>query len=331
MSKELKDQLDKIEDNIANSFEDAALAYFNVGIDLYEKEMQCSSGYAQVVVGNLSIACELLLKTVISRKMFLSLFMKSPNELPHEVLSRFHYWEFITGEITPNKFIRALEKFEYNTISLKQASSLFYKLNPQNKRRFKYHLDSLAQFRNFSVHAVLQESQNNQLDKVAYNTCDLFGFVENCNILKKSLSDSIKLKVENIITQYKEKNKKQFDKYTMATKGMENVFEFRMPQESNFNKWKSRVEECPDCGNKNALCHGHTDCIGGTRTLVFDNEKFECSKCKLTLKSITKLRAVGIKVSIEIDEDFYEWSAYNKKHPLSVDLSVPESDNDFYS
>jgi len=121
MSKELGKHLDRISDDIAKSLQDAALDYFNLGTRLYQDGKKHPWQGFQAVLGNLSIACELLLKAIIARKMFSCLY---PN-LSKEVLAMLHYPEVMPSGATPNAFIGDLRTFTEKVIDISQATSFY--------------------------------------------------------------------------------------------------------------------------------------------------------------------------------------------------------------
>lgn len=313
MNKELKKYLDKITDEVANSLQGAALAYFNIGIQLYEQKWNDSFGGSQIVLGNLSIACELLLKTIIARRMFGCLYAN----LSPEVLAVLHYPDSMPAETMPNVFVSDLRNFTEKSIDIGRAASLFHLLYPSKKQEFKSDLNLLARIRNIAVHAAFPKFQKYQLERVAYIACKLFKLAKDDKIFKGKFSISNESQINKIIALYDKNRIGKVDKAIEAARKQLKTIKLVLLLEPDFNKWEARIETCPVCEN-DALCYGYTDRVidrDGHR-LVFFKEQFKCENCKLNLDDFEELRCVDIKILEDVEYSFLEWLAYNEEHPI---------------
>ncbi|AZR82343.1 hypothetical protein [Thiomicrospira sp. S5] len=312
MSEELGKYLNRISDDIAKSLQDTALDYFNLGIRLYQDGRKRPWQGFQTVLGNLSIACELLLKAIIARKMFSCLY---PN-LSKEALAMLHYPEAMPPGATPNVFIGDLRNFTEKVIDISQAISYFYQLYPDKKQEFKPHLSLLAPIRNIAVHAAFPEFQKYHLERVAYIACKLFQLAKDDEVFKWLFMISNQQEIDSIIKRYDDERVTKVHKAIEQAKIKSKSLDFLYAWNFGSNEWEMRDEKCPVCKN-DAICYGYTeeDETEDGISLWFVKDQFECDNCGLVLDDADELELAGIETSDDLEpylEEWFEYKAANK-------------------
>lgn len=307
MSEELGKHLNRISDDIAKSLQDAALDYFNLGIRLYQDGKKRPWQGFQAVLGNLSIACELLLKAIIARKMFSCLY---PN-LSKEALAMLHYPEAMPAGTTPNTFIGDLRSFTEKVIDISQATSYFYQLYPDKKQEFKPHLSLLAPIRNIAVHAAFPEFQKYHLERVAYIACKLFKLAKDDEVFKWLFMISNQQEIDGIIKRYDDERVTKVHKAIEQAKTKSKSLDFLYAWNFGSNEWEMRDEKCPVCKN-DAICCGYTeeDETEDGISLWFVKDQFECDNCGLVLDDSDELELAGIETSDDLEAYLEEWFEY---------------------
>ena len=123
--------LERVQRQLANAFEKAALGYLILGLrNFFSEQKQPSYVGHQATIGNLAIAVELMLKSYIVRKNLLLLFKNLPVEVrvlmtnPESLPDSFN-WQSLEIE---------LRAASYQTIGLDECISLFYLFFPEQKR-----------------------------------------------------------------------------------------------------------------------------------------------------------------------------------------------------
>lgn len=320
MGNELKKYLDATADDIAKSLQGAALEYFNLGIRLYEKTRKGRFAGLQVVLGNLSISCELLLKAIVARKIFSCLY----SNLSKEALAMLNYPLSMPKGTTPNSFIGDLRNFTERVIDIQQATSYFYQLYPKNKQEFKPHLSLLAPIRNTAVHAAVPGFQKYHLERIAYIACKLFKLAKDEGMFDREISTFQESQIDNIIMQYNEERINKVHKAIEAARLKSKSLNSIPSSIGNFDKWEMRVERCPACQNE-AFCYGYVEAFresefgvqhdsgyDNVAVLFFYKERFKCENCELTLDDVEELNLAKIKISKNLEEEIEEWSQHEE-------------------
>ena len=70
----MDDYVAVVQSHIAQRLDDAAIGYLHIGVSAYRKHSSLHPPYAQLIVGNLAIAIELMLKSLVARHSLLLLF-----------------------------------------------------------------------------------------------------------------------------------------------------------------------------------------------------------------------------------------------------------------
>lgn len=303
MTEKLKAHIDKSTLDIVRSLENASAAYLKIGIDLYIENKKNSWKSFQPTVGNLSIACELLLKVFVARNMFSNLY---PN-LKKESQAILNYPTVMPSSTTINRFIGDLTSFSEKVIDFNQAISLFYLLYPQKKQELQPHFHFLSSVRNISVHAALPEFQRYHLERIAYISSKLFLHARDEKINRVTIS--IDKRLEKIIQEYDDYRVKKVHDAIQAAKNKAKSLETLWKVNDWYDDdWGSLDETCPVCTN-NALSYGSTeeDEASGRYTLLFFKESFECEHCGLVLEDEEELQLAGIQTCEDISSYYDDW------------------------
>lgn len=308
MTNKLKHNIDKTALEVARALEDASTAYFTIGIDLYLDRKKSTWKSFQPVIGNLSIACELLLKVFVARKIFSCLY---PN-LKKDRQAILNYSESMPSSTAINWFIGDLRDFTENTIDIKQAISYFYQLYPEQKQEFKPHLDLLSVVRNISVHAAIPDVQKYHMERIAYITCKLFMHAEaekyqrvsgfNVETLNAIIEGYDKFRVKKVHSAIEDAKRKL--KSLKGSQKENHLYD---------DDWNYLNEICPVCKSE-SYCYGYTeeDETHKKFFLGFWKESFECDFCELSLEDEEELSLAGIQTYEDIslyEDDWHEYKS----------------------
>lgn len=298
----MRDQpLEKVQKQLANAFEKAALGYLSLGVrNFFAEQKQPSYVGYQATIGNLAIAVELMLKAYIARKNLLLLFKNLPTEIRLLLTAP----ESLPDSFNWRSFEIELRAASYQTIGLDECISLFYLFFPEQKRSLRPHLKLLANLRNASVHSILPDYQQAyEVNRVAYAALSVSAslkedllfvgsidkrFPETIAFLHEFQEELIE-RVHTAIKSAKERAKKLSAK---RQKG----------RQVSVDYWTQAVIECPVCGNL-AILNGTTEKITWIRRgeeeinepgLWFEPESFICSECGLSLDGYDEMKLGGI-------------------------------------
>jgi len=314
--------LERVQKQLANAFEKAALGYLILGLkNFFSEQKQPSYVGHQATIGNLAIAVELMLKSYIVRKNLLLLF----KNLPVEVRVLMTNPESLPDSFNWQSFEIELRAASYQTIGLDECISLFYLFFPEQKKILKSHLKFLAKLRNASVHSISPDFQQGyEVNRVAYAALlvstalkDELFFIGNINkrfpeivAFLKEFQEELIERVHKSIEAAKEKAKRLPAKREVT-------------RQVSIDYWTQAVTECPVCGNL-AILNGTTEKITWVRRgdeeinepgLWFEPENFICSECGLSLDGYDEMKLGGIDLdSSEFDRtddlDDFESDAY---------------------
>ncbi len=307
MPSDLKSYLDHLTQEIVESLQKASEEYFKIGFATYEEVRQYSFIEFQPAVGNLSIAIELLLKSIVAKKSFKFLY----TNLPLEAQIILAYPDSMPRGTNFNSYMIDIKCYNYKTIELDQAITLFYTFYPELKQDFKPHLSVISAVRNVSVHASIPSFQRYQLDRVAYIAAKLYQFAKSSHLLYKYSFKHIE-NIDKIIQQFdSDRSNRVHEAIEAARKGsksIEHLWSFVLSSD----EWESKELTCPICGNE-GLAFGYTeeDSDDERQNLTFYLDSFECDSCGLKLNDPEELRLAGIDSTDDISHKLDKW---NMKH-----------------
>ena len=172
---------DTIQGEISSQLEAAGIAYLKIGLATFHQSKSASWVSYQPAVGNLCIAVELLLKTLIARKAFRYLF----TDLPLEAQIYLSHPETVPDATAFRRYAIDLKGFKYKAPELDTCISVFYTIHPDAKPDFRPYLSLLSRVRNRSVHTALQAFEKYDLYRVAHVSLKLLQFLEEAGLVDK--------------------------------------------------------------------------------------------------------------------------------------------------
>ncbi len=298
----MKDKpLGRVQKQLANALERAALGYLDLGAkNFFAERKQSSYAGNQATIGNLAIAVELVLKSYIARKNLLLLFKSLPIEIRVLITNP----ESLPESFNWRAFEIELKSASYPTIGLDECISFFYLFFPEQKQALKTHLKYLSKSRNASVHSISPAFQQEyEVNRVAYAALSVSAVLKDDLIFvgnfDKRFPDSVSFlqefqeklieKVHKAIATAKEKAKR------LPAKG-------QATRQVSIEYWEQEVTECPVCGNL-AILNGTTEKLTWISRgdeeinepgLWFEPESFICSECGLSLDGYDEMKLAGI-------------------------------------
>lgn len=295
----------------------SAVQYLKAGLDLFHKQRQSYYAQPQIALGNLAIAVELMLKTLIAKNN-LGLIL---NKIPLELKVVFSCPESIPESFKWRRYDIDLRSFAYKTIELNECISCFYIFFPELKQTLQPHLKFLSNFRNMSLHSALPSFQQYELDRVAFLSLQIFKILRDNKILEifaylpsekdSKFLDDFKAerieRVKKIIEKAKEKSRK------ISHKGSAVILD-------PAGIWDAYVFTCPIC-DSDGILNGYTeddlveDEDGFVPILGFFADAFNCDECGLSLEDVEELELAGIDTHHDRSDDQDRWFA-EMGHPF---------------
>lgn len=266
----------------------------------------------QTVIGNLAIAIELMLKTIIAKECFPFLYAS----LPREFLLMYHYPDKFSDK--SYFFINDLSSFtgKFKTIEFNEAATLFYELYPEQKDTFKPFFEILPQIRNNSVHAFLPNREIYNLDRIVYITLMLFLLMIDKDIFTLEAFDD-----GSEIREYLEKYEMDLIESVAykIKKAKENSKKEPSRKQPLVNCWDKIIVSCIIC-QSDAYAIGYCDfrpvqiyddddVDGMTYDLYLDYfaTGFECDSCGLSLTDKKELELTSIETTYDRSSEVDEW------------------------
>jgi len=284
------------------------MVYLRAGLEIFHNARKSLDSNTQPSIGNLGIAIELMLKTLIVKHNPVLLFVG----LPDEVQVLFSCPESLPKDFNWRPFDIDLRSFKYKTKELDECISLFYVLFPQHKQELHAYFRLLSSCRNASVHSVLPSFQRYELERLGYlalrvliilqttkNISEYAYFTkkEDKKFLLEFKNERIE-RVKKIIDQAKEKSK-HIDTGRSS---------------SSIDGWEFYVTDCPICGSEGVLS-GYTEVhVEGHDedpdvSLDFFADSFECADCGLKLEDADELKLAGIDLFYDRSSELDKWDA----------------------
>jgi len=317
-NEKLQSVIAEIQEGIRNS----ANSYFHVGLNLYKdyiKELDNKSLYikdnVQVIIGNLSISIELMLKAVIARDAFVYLY----STLPDEIGMALTY----PSKVKAYNFLSELTAFKKpKSIEFNEAISRFLKLYPDQKKELSGYLENISDIRNNSVHAYLPKYNKHKLDHIVYAAIVLHDFCCELELFSDQLFGEDEFEAE-----FKKNYKK--DRVGAYQKKMEKAKEEAKKRKLDIQslpdfsgEWDKHPAACPICKSKGTLI-GDTEYYedvdyydNGTDEpvfifrdiLTFYPSSFECSSCGLILIDMFELEYASLDNEINKSKFIKKWN-----------------------
>lgn len=301
-----KSSFEKLQDEVSQQLELAAVAYLETGLSLFHVGRKSASTSYQPAVGNLCIAVELLLKTLIARKAFRFLYA----DLPVEAQVYLSYPETVPDAAAFRRYAIDLKGFKYKAPELDACISLFYTFFPTDKQEFRPNLSLLSQVRNRSVHAALPTFQAYDLHRVGYTALKLIQHFEKHAILSKraySLTQRDTEFLDEFDAGRVERVKKAVEAAKEQSKKLEHAAGFYLDDDS----WEVFLTQCPVC-NSDGFLYGSTElqvASADDLSLEFEADSFECEECGLRLDDIQELKLAGMDATYDRSDALDKWMA----------------------
>lgn len=305
----------KYVENMTKTYTDelgrSAVQYLKAGLDLFHKQRQSYYAQPQIALGNLAIAVELMLKTLIAKNN-LGLIFKN---IPLELRVVFSCPQSIPESFNWRRYDIDLRSFAYKAIELNECISCFYTFFPDLRQTLQPHLKFLSNVRNMSLHSAFPSFQQYELDRVAFLALQIFKILRDNKILElfhylPSEKDSKFLddfqaerieRVKKVIENAKEKSRK------ISHKGSGIILDLS-------DSWDAYVFTCPIC-DSDGILGGYTeddlveDEDGAFPSLGFFAEAFSCDECGLSLEDVEELELAGIDTHHDRSDDLDRWFA----------------------
>ncbi len=309
----MKEYCDSVQQRMQRELARSAIGYLKVGLDLFHREHGGSLTLIEPAIGNLAIAVELMLKTLLVKQNPLLLFRDLPLELkvlftcPDAVIQDSFNWRAYDVE---------LRAYGYKTVELDELISSFFLFFPNQKQALRPHLRFLSKCRNASIHLSLPSFQAYELERTAYVALRVY------QTLRDYDSDFFKPAWYHLTKRDQEfLSKYDIERTERVRKKVESAREnAKRIQARNVyvsvDGWEADVTRCPVCGCEGVL-------TGETRVeadidedgnaypyLVFLADTFKCDGCGLSLDDANELQSAGMDLSYDRPEgDMEKWLA----------------------
>ncbi|KAA8996334.1 hypothetical protein F4V43_18665 [Paenibacillus spiritus] len=318
-SEKLNNVIVEIQEGIRNGADD----YYKAGIDLYRnytKELEDGSHKrhnVQVIVGNLCISIELMLKAVIAKETFIFIY----SGLSDELAMALTYPDKVT---TTYNFVNELSTFKKpKSIEFNEAVSRFYKIFPEQKALFDTFLSNISDIRNNSVHAYLPKYNKHQLERIVFTAIKLHRFLNEKKYFEFDIDNSGRSRFEyQFLKDFEQESGNSFEKKIKEAKEKSKKTMLSNIEIAVSNTdWNRFVTPCPICQSK-AILTGETDILqeevidddmqGNYRNsmierLEFTPISFECVSCELKLNGLMELQFASLEKPLDRSEFLEEF------------------------
>ncbi len=300
----MKEYLERIREHLQGELAKNAVDYLRNGLDLFHKKTFRGN---QVVVGNLSIAIELMLKALIAKYHPLLLF----KELPLEIKVLLICPEIKTAGAHWRRFDIDLRSFAFKTIELDECISIYYVLFSKDKQLFQPYFRLLSNCRNISLHASLPSFQEYDLERTVYLALNLSQIIKEHKVFRihsYSPTKEDKQFLSSFDREREERVRKKIEEAKKKSKQLTHEDSLTIAE-----GWEEYVTKCPVC-NSEGILGGYTEpWVEATEDniedsgLSFSADSFKCEECGLILDDVKELKLAGI-------TDFYDRSEDSDKY-----------------
>jgi hypothetical protein len=298
--------VEKIQRQYTKDLLEPALDYLKIGLELFHQRKHLNLNF-QVVMGNLSIAIELMLKAFLSSKN-LSLLFK---DIPLELKILFTCVKDIPNTFNWRKHDIELRSGTYKAIGFNDCISCFYTFFPDIKQSLHSHLKFLSKYRNTSVHFVFPSFQKYEIERVVFVALKVFLTIKQTEVYKfgyYQLNDDD----EKFLKQFDEKRIERVKKKIEEAKIKARKISHKESSIS-IEGWESYVTDCPLCGS-DAILEGYTEehteeAEDGypEPCLKFFAYTFKCEECGLSLDDSEELSLAGKDIVYDRSDELSKW------------------------
>src|SRR3989338_2980402 len=160
----MKKAIEAVKNYLQYELAESSSEYLKLGLELLHKERKKPTSKVQSVIGNLSVAIELMIKAFLASQNPLLVFTDLPLELKilfssHESIPQISNWRSYDLE---------LRSFVYKTLELNETISAFAIYFSEERQKLQSYFRLLAHIRNKSLHASLPSFQKYDLGRIGY-------------------------------------------------------------------------------------------------------------------------------------------------------------------
>jgi hypothetical protein len=307
-----------LQDWIARQLEGAALGYLSRGRELYRKTaFQVPD--PQVILGNVTIAIELMLKSFVARHNPALLFVEDKKKFPTAIRVLFASPNRLGESQEWKAFDYELRTGKYRTIEFWEGFEIFKLLFPQLGQELESHFDFVNKNRNVSVHYFFPHFHKYEVDRAVYVALRLLQKYKELSQKEKWIFDISypALSDESIDDFVKKFDEARIERVRKAQdQAREDAKKLTAPIEIDVEglDWCEYKTTCDVC-NSDALLRGDTEleCAppsehddGGCQ-LVFKAHSFRCDGCGLELKDVPELKLAGVDLVYDRSDQEDEW------------------------
>ena len=303
----MKKAIEAVKNYLQYELAESSSEYLKLGLELLHKERKKPTSKVQSVIGNLSVAIELMIKAFLASQNPLLVFTDLPLELKilfssHESIPQISNWRSYDLE---------LRSFVYKTLELNETISAFAIYFSEERQKLQSYFRLLAHIRNKSLHASLPSFQKYDLGRIGYLAIRVVEVLrpnmpKNINWYwlreedKKFLASFNEKRIESVhkkIEQAKQKAKK-------LTTSVSSI---------SIDGWEEYVIECPICKSDGVLTGMTESKIDQTgpddydQGLDFEADSFLCEECGLKLDDFEELRLAGMDTTYDRTDEIDKW------------------------
>lgn len=300
------------QEHISNRLAYSSLSYLRNGLTTFHSR-DIGILLLQSTAGNIAVAIELMLKTLISQKRIDFLFTDAPDELKDALKHKRPLNE---------KYDVELKSFQYKTIMLDQCISIFYSLYPGHKKTFKPYLKLVAYVRNTALHSFLPEFQKYELEIIAYTAIKLYKFLSKRHIFSRLQFHDFFWFSKLYLSKEDEQFYKEYDE-ALINKVKDKVINAKNKAKTSSRvtlkkeiNWNFIITPCTICESDGKV-YGKTEVedYGDPFEdedydfeLFFKGESFECTCCGLKLENEKEISLTNLYYDMHrSEEDMDQW------------------------
>lgn len=281
--------------------------YLEIGLEKFYLSGDWEPVLAQVALGNLTIAVELMLKAVIADSSLLAVF-QNPSQ---EMILLLSCPEMCTDSPNWRSFQMRLRSGNYKMLEFDQCLAVAYLLAPELKRSLSSHLRHLSRHRNQSVHSLFPRFQKYDIERAVFAALNVAALIERIDE-SLLLTHARGEKDTAFLKKFEEARNERVEKAVAEAKKRCATLESSGSSVS-VDSWDFFVVECPICESDGVL-EGSTELNvmeGGyaaeDHCLTFFADRFQCDECGLALEDSDEVRLAGIEVGHDRDTELERW------------------------
>ena len=246
-----------------------------------------------------------MLKAFVARNCFRKLYAALPDELDIFLAQSVD----APTSISLRPFEDALRSFEFKTIELGQAVSIYEIYFPEQKAELHSYFGFLASTRNSSVHAAIPDFQRFDLARVSYLAIKLMKHLTALEIVSEPAE--LTANTTAILQRFDLERVERVTKLIKAARAKAKTL--RGKRQAIFidpADFDSLVVPCPIC-ETDVITSGYTRESGTSEedaALTYAITAFECEHCGLEISDARDFRLVGMMENYDRSDHWDDWS-----------------------